>query len=78
MDDLIIREIDFEYNGEKVNFKVAHNLPDTFGASMDDALTNWMFRTDKLTCESLIAYIDSKNTGVTIMSYKDYLKKLKE
>ena len=45
-----------------IDFNVYHNLPKTFGASLQEAVTSWSRRTKVYTAESLCNYIKSKNT----------------
>ena len=70
--ELIKADIKFKVDGVLVEFSVIHNLPKTFGASLDCALTNWLARTDKFTAKSLCKYIMSKNTGVICMTEKQF------
>ena len=58
------------HNGHK--FTVVHNLPDVPGLRIQDAIANWEVRTSKYTAESLINYINSKNTGFIIMTKKRF------
>lgn len=45
-------------NGTK--FSICHNMPDTFGLRIDDALPNWLARTKVYTAQSFVDYIMSK------------------
>lgn len=59
-------------------FKVYHNLPEIKGLSLDDALQNWLVRTNKFTAGSLCAYIRKKNTEYKIYTeneWKDLIKR---
>lgn len=65
-------EVGFSVNGKPVRFTIIHNLPDTAGLSFDDALANWMVRTNKHTAKSLCDYINSKHTGHVCMTEKQF------
>ena len=52
-----------EIDGKKITFPIWHNLPDTFGLSLECAVENWAVRTDQYTVDSLCDYINSKDTG---------------
>lgn len=61
-DEFILSKVQFEVDGIQYKFEIVHNLPDHFGLSLKDALTNWIYRTKEYTVESLCDYINSKNT----------------
>ncbi len=65
-------EVSLNVGGKQVKFSVIHNLPETFGLSFENALENWMHRTDTFTAKSLVKYIKSKNTGYIAMTEKKY------
>lgn len=51
-----------------------HNLPNTFGLSIDGAVMNWAMRTNKYTLESFAKYVASKGIGHEILSPEQYNK----
>lgn len=69
--------IKFKANGKEVEFKIIHNLPDTFGLSIEDALNNWIPRTEKHTADSFVSYISFKNTGYLAIT-EEYYESLKQ
>lgn len=58
----------------KIKFKVIHNLPEVPGLRIDDALQNWIPRTDTYTAKSFCEYVNSKNTGFICMTEDAYNK----
>lgn len=70
--EFIKSDVKIKVDGKQVNFSVIHNLPKTFGLSFDDALDNWLARTQKFTAKSLVNYINSKDTGYIAMTEKQY------
>jgi hypothetical protein len=69
---LVLAEIEFEVDAKPVKFSVYHNLPDTFGLSLQDALENWFIRTDKYTAASLCNYIKNKGIEYVCMTETQY------
>jgi hypothetical protein len=65
-------DIEFKVNGRAIKFSVYHNLPKTRGLSMDDAVTNWVYRTKKYTAKSLCRYIMDKETEFICMTEETY------
>lgn len=53
-------EIKFNHGNIKVRFIVKHNLEE-YGLNIEDALTNWLVRTDEYTSKSFCDYVVSKN-----------------
>lgn len=45
-------------NGTK--FIICHNMPETQGLSIEDAMVSWLARTDEYTAQSFVDYIMSK------------------
>lgn len=75
---LIKLDIEFKINKKKVAFSIIHNLPEVHGMSIEDALDNWLARTEEFTAKSLADYVNSKNTGSLIMTEEEYKKLLKD
>lgn len=65
-------DIEFNVDKKPVKFVVMHNIPDHFGMSLDDALTNWLYRTKEYTAKSFCAYVRSKQTGFIILTEEEY------
>ena len=63
-----LANINFEVDDKPIKFQVVHNLPNIKGLSFDDALENWVYRTNKYTSKSLCEYIMNKNTGYMCMT----------
>ena len=63
MENLQSKHIKFEINGKTIEFDIEHNLPEISGMSLEDAVNNWIPRTNEYTAESLSAYINGKPTG---------------
>lgn len=63
-EDFFEADIKFNVDGKPVAFKVIHNCPETEGLSMNDAVINWVHRTDEYTAESLCAYVNGKGVSV--------------
>jgi hypothetical protein len=63
----------------KIQFDIYHNLPDTPGLSLSDAISNWVVRTKKYDAASLCNYINSKRsmTGHEAYVSKEQYEKLK-
>ena len=55
-------EIEFELGGNKIAFKIYHNISQVEGPidTLDAALDCWLARTVKFSAESFVAYINSK------------------
>lgn len=69
---LIKTDVGFNVGDKKVKFSVVHNLPETRGVSFNDALTNWIERTEYFTAASLCRYIEEKDPTVTCMTMKAF------
>lgn len=65
-------------DGNDYVITVAHNLPEIFGLSFDDAFENWLVRTKEYTAESLCKYVASKKTGYTCITKEEYDKMQKK
>lgn len=72
--ELKLATIEFVANEVKYKFEVVHDMPNTFGLSLKDAVHNWVSRTDSFKLNSLIKYINSKEPNVFIMSADKYEK----
>ncbi len=59
--------IQFRVNGKLTQFTVEHNLPNTHGMDIDNAIENWANRTKEYTAESLCEYIKGKDGSNTII-----------
>ena len=70
-------DVQFNVGKQKIKFAIIHNMPLTFGLSFNDAMENWLVRTNIHTPESLVKYIKSKNTGVMVMTEEEYKGVLK-
>ena len=57
----------FRLNGKLTQFTIEHNLPNTHGMDIDNAIENWANRTKEYTAESLCNYIKSKDGSNTII-----------
>lgn len=76
MSDIKFQEaiIKFEINGEHFIFEVYHNLQH-FGLDIEDAFTNWVYRTQKYTRKSFCNYVMSKDINIECLSKEEFLKK---
>ena len=72
--EYFMAEIRFNVGKRKISFNVVHNLPETFGLSMDCAVESWVHRTNKYTAESLCKYINDKDTGYVCMTEKEFME----
>ena len=75
-DDMLMEavvELNHKEEG-KISFKIIHNLPEVPGMCIDDALQNWIPRTDTYTAKSFCDYINSKKTGFICMTEDAYNK----
>lgn len=63
---------------EKIKFSVIHNLPETPGLSLMDAVENWLIRTKKYTAKSLCKYVKNKQTGHACMTVEEYKKTMQQ
>lgn len=70
--ELIKSEVKFKIDGKEIQFYIIHNLPNMFGLSFNNALHSWLARTKEFTSNSLVEYIDSKNTGYVAMTEFEY------
>lgn len=69
-------DIKFNVDGNPIAFKVIHNCPEIAALSVNDAVANWVYRTDAYTAESLCAYINGK--GISICFTEEEFKKLSQ
>lgn len=60
-DKITVSEVNFKVGRKKHHFRVFHNLPGTFGNSIEGAVDNWLARTEDYRPESLCKYINSKS-----------------
>lgn len=67
-------DVQFNVGDDKAEFSIIHNMPEVRGLSFNDALHNWIPRTDDYTAQSLVDYINSKETGVIVMTEEEYDK----
>lgn len=74
MNNLQKANIEFNVDGKPVKFSVIHNLPANFGLNIDGAVDNWLARTEEYTAQSLVDYINSKNTGYFCITEREYNK----
>jgi len=58
--------------GKTIKFNIIHNMPDVPGLRIEDAVENWIPRTDKYTANSFCEYVNSKNTGFICMTEGAY------
>lgn len=65
-------DVEFVVVDTKIQWSVYHNLQDTFGLSIEDALQNWMFRTRKYTAKSFCKYVMSKDPSLVCMTEKQF------
>lgn len=72
MKELKRANIEFKLRGNLIKFTIVHNLPKTFGLSLEDALQNWLVRTDIFTADSLCKYIMSKHTEYVAMTEETF------
>ncbi len=64
--------IKFNVDLEPKEFFIIHNLPETFGQSITEALDNWLARTEDFTDSSFVNYINSKDTEHIAMTEDEY------
>jgi len=64
--------VQFKVNNRLIKFVVVHNLNKRFGMSFNDALDNWLARTNEFTATSLCEYIKSKDESFVAMTEKQY------
>lgn len=69
---LIKADVEFKVKGKPIKFSVIHNLPNDFGLSFNNALDNWLERTNTFTAHSLCKYILSKQTGFVAITENQY------
>lgn len=53
-------DIEFKARGKKIKFSVNHNLSE-FGLNIEDAVHNWVYRTNEYTAKSFCQYVVSKD-----------------
>lgn len=63
-----LHEAEIKFKDSSMNFKIYHNLPETFGLNIEGAVTNWQFRTEEYTAESLKNYILSKTQDCVVLT----------
>lgn len=59
-------DIHFQVDGKQCYFSVWHDLPDTPGLRIEDAVDNWFARIenpDDITAQNLCNYINNKDIG---------------
>lgn len=61
--EYVFSVVRFSIEDEITEFNITHNLPDVRGMSIEDAVVNWLFRTDDYSVESLCDYINDKDIG---------------
>jgi len=74
-----IGDVQFYVNKVRHKFRVLNNMPDTHGLSLNDAVDNWVHRTDDFSAQSFCDYVNSKGTGFicclpTKRNIKKYLR----
>lgn len=65
-------DIQFYRGKELIKFSVYNNLPDTHGLSIQDAVDNWVVRTDTFTALSLCEYVMSKDESIVCMTTRQF------
>lgn len=65
---LIKTEFKFYVGKVTKTFSVYHNLPDTFGLSVENAFDSWLFRTNTYTAASFCKYVMSKQYEYVCMT----------
>ena len=65
-------DVRFNVNDKPIRFIVIHNLPKMRGMRFEDALDNWLARTNTFTAYSLCKYIMSKDESFVAMTEKQY------
>lgn len=66
--------IQFKVYGQQYKFAVVHNLPKIPGLRIEDALDNWLARTDDYTAESFCEYINDKPIEYSAMTEEEFEK----
>jgi hypothetical protein len=66
--------IQFKVDGQQYKFAVVHDLPKIPGLSIEDALVNWLARTDEYTAESFCEYINDKPIEYSAMTEEEFEK----
>jgi len=64
MDNWSKGDVKFNLGKKPISFSIYNNLPNVPGLRLEDAVTNWLARTDEYTDESLCAYIMSKDINL--------------
>jgi hypothetical protein len=62
--------IKFKVSGVDVQFDIWHNLPDTFGLSITDAVNSWVYRTDDYSSKSFCEYVLEKDRTLICVDKK--------
>lgn len=70
--NLLKSKVEFKVNNRPITFVIIHNLKNRFGMSFNDALDNWLARTNEFTATSLCEYIKSKDESFVAMTEKQY------
>lgn len=65
-------------NDKAITFSIIHNLPEVPGLSVQDALDNWLQRTDDYTDTSFANYIRSKVSEAAVFTVQEFQKKFPE
>lgn len=63
MKELKVGTVEFFVGKVRHRFKVINDMPETHGLSHNDAVTNWVHRTDNYSAQSFCDYVESKGTG---------------
>lgn len=74
--NLASTDIEFKVDGIPYSFTIFHNLPEKPGLSLQDALNNWIHRTEDYTAQSFVNYIDSKKQGFYALTEGEFAKVL--
>jgi hypothetical protein len=69
---LIKTEFKFDIGKVTKRFSVYHNLPDTFGLSIENAFDSWLFRTSNYTPGAFCRYVMSKQDEYVCMTEKTF------
>lgn len=73
-------EIKIKVGGKEVILEIVHDLPETFGMSIQNAVDNWLIRTDDYTAQSLCDYIKAKSPErlAVTKAHFDMIKEIEE
>ncbi len=64
--------VNFNVHDEPRSFNIVHNLPDVPGLRIEDALENWLARTDDYSADSFVKYIRSKETDYSVFTEDEF------